>query len=139
MTVSLRKMKFSTLFHSWTASCRLVNKLVTFFTFYIWKIRVVNKPQAFLAKSKFNELCSSIRTEEHINSLHLSMSRNTTNRRMALPYSLPDLLNVIRQMLLYPFKCCKILGHKLSFWDRNSVFAMLFCSIYHYGSLTHRP
>lgn len=82
------KMKFSVLFHSWTASCRLVNRLVAFFPFHIWKIRVINSPQAFLAKRRFNELCSSIRTEEHINSLPLSMQKNTTDRRMAPPYSL---------------------------------------------------
>lgn len=82
------KMKFSTLFHSWTASCRFVNRLVAFFPFYIGKIRVINRPQAFFAKRRFNELYSIIRTEEHTSSLPLSMQRNTTNRRMALPYSL---------------------------------------------------
>lgn len=80
------KMKFSVSFHSWTASCRLVNRLVAFCPFYTWKNWVINSPQALFAKRRFNELCSSIRTEEDINSLPVSMQKKpTTNGRMALP------------------------------------------------------
>lgn len=43
------KMKFSVSFHSWTASCRLVNRLIAFCPFYTWKNWVINSPQAFLA------------------------------------------------------------------------------------------
>lgn len=65
MTISLRKMKFSVSFHSWTASCRLVNRLVAFCPFYTWKNWVINNPQAFLARRRFNELCSSTEAEGH--------------------------------------------------------------------------
>lgn len=102
MTISLRKMKFSVSFHSWTASCRLVNRLVAFCPFYTWENWVINSPQAFLARRKFNELCSNIRTEGHINSLPVSMQKNCTDGRMGLPYSLQDLLNVIKKNAALP-------------------------------------